>query len=54
MLLFISWNTWISRMSARRRARSGIHINIGTGIELSIREVAELIRRDRVRGRVEV
>ena len=31
------------------------HINIGTGIELSIREVAELIRaRGRVRGRVEV
>lgn len=28
MLLFISWNTWISRMSARRRARSGIHILI--------------------------
>ena len=27
-LLFISWNTWISRMSARRRARSGIHILI--------------------------
>ncbi len=25
---FISWNTWISRMSARRRARSGIHILI--------------------------
>ena len=24
----ISWNTWISRMSARRRARSGIHILI--------------------------